>query len=51
MARTLVTDDIWQQTVEILWKLFCGNSAQMRHGENIPKEFCPWKTAYNRFNR
>ena len=30
----------------ILWKLRTG--APWR---DIPKELCPWKTAYNRFNR
>ena len=65
MARTLLTDDIWQQiqsTMQfhgcycsknsrnimeaILWKLRTGATWR-----DIPEEFCPWKTAYNRFNR
>ncbi|WOE30361.1 IS5 family transposase [Acinetobacter sp. SAAs470] len=65
MARTLLTDDIWQQiqvTMKfhgcyssknsrnimeaILWKLRTGATWR-----DIPQEFCPWKTAYNRFNR
>ena len=62
MARTLLTDDIWQQiqsTMQfhgcycsknsrnimeaILWKLRTGATWR-----DIPEEFCPWKTAYNR---
>ena len=65
MARTLLTDDIWQQIQKtmkyhgcycsknsrnimeaILWKLRTGATWR-----DIPLEFCPWKTAYNRFNR
>ena len=30
----------------ILWKLRTGATWR-----DIPQEFCPWKTAYNRFNR
>ena len=41
---------IVQRTVEISWKPSYGNYVQMQHGV-IPEEFCPWKTAYNRFNR
>ncbi|MCJ0929370.1 IS5 family transposase [Acinetobacter lwoffii] len=65
MARTLLTDDIWQQIQDtmrlhgcyrsknsrnimeaILWKLHTGATWR-----DIPQEFCPWQTAYNRFNR
>ena len=65
MARTLLTDDIWQQIQDtmrlhgcyrsknsrnimeaILWKLRTGATWC-----DIPQEFCPWQTAYNRFNR
>ncbi|RTY85593.1 transposase [Staphylococcus aureus] len=65
MARTLLTDDIWQQIQDtmrlhgcyrsknsrnimeaILWKLRTGATWR-----DIPQEFCPWQTAYNRFNR
>ncbi|PWB12971.1 IS5 family transposase, partial [Acinetobacter sp. AM] len=65
MARTLLTDDIWQQIQNtmrlygcycsknsrnimeaILWKLRTGATWR-----DIPQEFCPWQTAYNRFNR
>ena len=65
MTRQVLTDGIWTQLKEtmkfhgchswsndrsimeaILWKLRTG--APWR---DIPKELCPWKTAYNRFNR
>ncbi|MFW2083868.1 IS5 family transposase [Acinetobacter guillouiae] len=65
MVRTLLTDDIWQQIQDtmrlhgcyrsknsrnimeaILWKLRTGATWR-----DIPQEFCPWQTAYNRFNR
>ena len=65
MARYALNDLIWEQlqaTMKakgchrwpndrevmeaILWKLRTG--APWR---DVPREFCPWKTAYNRFNR
>ena len=65
MVRYVLSDPIWeqlQQTMKkkgchrwkndrlvmeaILWKLRTG--APWR---DIPEIFCPWKTAYNRFNR
>lgn len=65
MARRMITDEIWvqlQTTMEahgcydtknsrdvmegILWKLRVGCP-----WEDIPEEFCPWKTAFNKFNR
>ena len=65
MARQALTDNLWEQLLltmkqhgcyktesnravmeAILWKLRTG--APWR---DIPKELCPWKTAYNRFNR
>lgn len=65
MVRHAVTDEVWTQLQEtmkfygchrwnndrsvmeaIIWKLRTG--APWR---DIPKELCPWKTAYNRFNR
>ena len=65
MARRMLTDEIWHQlqsTMQlhdcydtknsrdvmegILWKLRVGCP-----WEDIPEEFCPWKTAFNRFNR
>lgn len=64
MVRTLLTDDIWQQIQDtmrlygyycsknssnimeaILWKLRTGATWR-----DIPQKFCPWQTAYNRFN-
>ena len=65
MARRMITDAIWlqlQSTMEshgcydtknsrevmegILWKLRVGCPWY-----DIPEEFCPWKTAFNKFNR
>lgn len=65
MARQIITDSIWAELEKtlreygchrwkndrnimeaILWKLRTG--APWR---DIPQELCPWKTAYNRFNR
>jgi transposase len=65
MVRRFLSDSIWEQlqtTMKakgchrwkndreimeaILWKLRTG--APWR---DVPEEFCPWKTAYNRFNR
>jgi transposase len=65
MVRKVITDRIWEQLEQtlrargchrwtndrnimkgILWKL--GTGAPWR---DMPAEFCPWKTAYNRFNR
>lgn len=65
MVRRAITDPIWEQLEKtlrskgchrwkndrnimeaILWKLRTG--APWR---DVPSEFCPWKTAYNRFNR
>ena len=65
MVRRVITDNIWEQLEKtmrakgchkwrndrnvmeaILWKLRTG--APWR---DVPSDFCPWKTAYNRFNR
>ena len=65
MVRQVLTDEIWEQLEKsmvffvchswnndrnvmeaILWKLRTG--APWR---DIPEKLCPWKTAYNRFNR
>jgi len=65
MVRQVITDAIWNELETtlrkygchrwkndrsimeaILWKLRTG--APWR---DISQEFCPWKTAYNRFNR
>jgi hypothetical protein len=65
MARTILNDEIWAQILitikskgcyvtrdsrdvmeAIIWKLRTGSPWR-----DIPVELCPWKTAYNRFNR
>jgi len=65
MVRRTITDSIWKQLEDtmhskdchkwkndrnimevIIWKLRTG--APWR---DVPQELCPWKTAYNRFNR
>lgn len=65
MVRKVITDTIWEQLEKtlrskgchrwkndrnileaIFWKLRTG--APWR---DVPEELCPWKTAYNRFNR
>lgn len=65
MTRQILTDEIWEQLQitmnfhgchlwkndrnimeAILWKLRTG--APWR---DVPPELCPWKTAFNRFNR
>jgi transposase len=65
MTRRVLSDEMWEQLnvilklkgchewsndreimEAILWKLRTG--APWR---DLPKEFCPWQTAYNRFNR
>ncbi|QQR54071.1 IS5 family transposase [bacterium] len=65
MVRRVITDSIWSQLEEILCKHGChlwGNERnimeailwKLRTGgpwRDIPSEFCPWQTAFNRFNR
>jgi transposase len=65
MSRVVLTDSLWTELEAvmrskgckksknnrnvmeaILWKLRTG--AQWRE---VPEKFCPWSTAYNRFNR
>ena len=65
MARTVLTDSLWQQLEvilrsknskksknnrdvmeAILWKIRTGATWR-----DVPQELCPWKTAFNRFNR
>ena len=65
MTRRALTDEIWNQLLTlmiskgcydakngrevmeaILWKLRVGGPWR-----DIPKEFCPWQTAFGRFNR
>ena len=65
MPRIYLTDEIWQQLEVVLQQKGCRrrrNNRQvmeaivwkLRTGapwRDIPPELCPWKTAYNRFNR
>ncbi len=65
MARTILTDYIWEQLETILVSKGCYKSKnnhnvmeaifwKLRTGAQwsyIPEEFCSWSTAYNRFNR
>ena len=65
MARTLLTDDIWQQIQDTMRLHGCYRSKNSRNimeailwklrtgatWRDIPQELCPWQTAYNRFNR
>ncbi len=65
MARTLITDDIWQQIQDTMRLHGCYRSKNSRNimeailwklrtgatWRDIPQELCPWQTAYNRFNR
>jgi hypothetical protein len=65
MARCILTDEMWQQLLLTMKAKGCRNSKdnrdvfeailwKLRTGapwRDIPTEFCPWKTAYNRFNR
>lgn len=65
MVRRVITDEIWLQLEAILrskgchkWKndrnVFEAILWKLRTGapwRDIPEDFCPWKTAYNKFNR
>jgi transposase len=65
MARIVLTDEIWNQLKNIMQSKGCRLTKnnrnvmeailwKIRTGANwrdIPEELCPWKTAYNRFNR
>ncbi len=65
MARTVLTDDMWEQLLGIMENKGCYDTRNSRNimeaiiwklrtgspWEDVPKELCPWKTAYNRFNR
>lgn len=65
MARVVLTDEIWCQLQEIMKSKGCKFSKNNRNvmeailwkirtgatWRDIPQELCPWKTAYNRFNR
>ena len=65
MVRRGLNDILWQQLQVIMRSKGCKNSEnnhdvmeailwKLRTGapwRDVPKELCPWKTAYNRFNR
>lgn len=65
MARTILNDDTWQQLQSIMTKKGCYSTENNRNvmeailwklrtgapWRDIPERLCPWKTAYNRFNR
>ena len=65
MVRRGLNDFLWQQLQVIMRSKGCKNSEnnrdvmeailwKLRTGgpwRDIPEELCPWKTAYNRFNR
>ena len=65
MSRVVLTDEIWGQLQEIMKSKGCKNSANNRNvmeailwkirtgatWRDVPADLCPWKTAFNRFNR
>jgi Putative transposase of IS4/5 family (DUF4096) len=65
MARTALTDSLWQQLQWVMTAKGCKKSANNRNvmeailwkirtgatWRDIPQELCPWQTAFNRFNR
>ena len=65
MLRQVISDSIWQQLQITMSKKGCRKSKNNRNvmeailwklrtgapWRDIPDSFCPWKTAYNRFNR
>jgi len=65
MLRRVLSDSIWHQLQAIMRSKNCKNSEnnrdvmeailwKLRTGapwRDIPKELCPWQTAFNRFNR
>ncbi len=65
MARQALTDNLWEQLQATMAQHGCYQKEnnrevmeaiplKLRTGapwRDIPKELCPWKTAYNRFNR
>lgn len=65
MARTILNDDTWQQLQSIMTEKGCYSTENNRNvmeailwklrtgapWRDIPERLCPWKTAYNRFNR
>src|SRR5262249_5872592 len=65
MTRRVLTDEIWSQLLAVMESKGCYDSKngreimeailwKLRVGgpwRDIPKEFCPWQTAFDRFNR
>ena len=65
MLRTVLTDSLWEQLQVIMRSKGCKKSHNNRNvmeailwklrtgspWRDIPEKLCPWKTAYNRFNR
>ncbi len=65
MLRKVLTDSMWKDLEAIIREKGCYHSANNRNvmeailwklrtgspWRNIPEQFCPWKRAYNRFNR
>ena len=65
MIRRALSDPIWEELQNIMKKKGCKSSKNNRNimeailwklrtgapWRDVPKELCPWKTAYNRFNR
>ena len=65
MSRVILTDEIWAQLQVIMKANGCKNSANNRNvmeailwkirtgatWRDVPADLCPWKTAFNRFNR
>ncbi len=65
MPRRILTGEMWNQLQLTMKRQSCRNTKdnrevmeailwKLRTGSpwrDVPEEFCPWKTAYNRFNR
>lgn len=65
MARIVLTDELWGQLEPIMKSFGCKSSKNNRNvmeailwkirtgaqWREVPVELCPWKTAFNRFNR
>ena len=65
MSRIVLNDDLWGQLQQIMKTKGCKASKNNRNvmeailwkirtgatWRDVPEDLCPWKTAYNRFNR
>ena len=65
MSRIVLNDDLWGQLLPIMKSKGCRYSKNNRNvmeailwkirtgatWRDVPEDLCPWKTAYNRFNR